>query len=138
MNWKNLFSYRGKTPPHTDLVLAVVALCGFVVFWSLISITGLVSDRFLPPPWRVVEALWTMLFLHKPLWTYSERNRTAGNPDPTNWQRVEALLGDRPHSVFAGHVHHYVQYDRNGMKYYHLATTGGGSRLRGQSYGEFD
>ena len=44
----------------------------------------------------------------------------------------------RPHTVFAGHVHHYVQYDRNGMKYYHLATTGGGSRLRGMPYGEFD
>jgi hypothetical protein len=48
------------------------------------------------------------------------------------------LLGSRPHTVFAGHVHHYVQYDRNGMKYYHLATTGGGSRLRGVPYGEFD
>ena len=78
------------------------------------------------------------MFLHKPLWTYAERARAAGNDDPTNWQQVEALLGDRPHTVFSGHVHHYVQYDRNGMKYYHLATTGGGSRLRGVPYGEFD
>ena len=84
------------------------------------------------------DARWTMLFFHKPLWTIAERAITAGNEDKTNWKKVEALLGDRPHTVFSGHVHHYVQYDRNGMKYYHLATTGGGSQLRGIPYGEFD
>ncbi|MEX0938824.1 MAG: metallophosphoesterase [Pirellulales bacterium] len=84
------------------------------------------------------DARWTLLFLHKPLWTEAERELAAGNEDPTNWKRIEALLGSRPHTVFAGHVHHYVQYDRNGMKYYHLATTGGGSQLRGVPYGEFD
>ena len=84
------------------------------------------------------DARWTLLFFHKPLWTYAEREMAAGNPDPTNWKRVEAMLGDRPHTVFSGHVHHYVQYDRNGMNYYHLATTGGGTRLRGVPYGEFD
>ncbi|REK12940.1 MAG: hypothetical protein DWQ37_09950 [Planctomycetota bacterium] len=84
------------------------------------------------------DARWTLLFMHKPLWTRSEANRTAGNPDETHWQDVEKLLGNRPFTVFAGHVHHYVQYERNGRKYYHLATTGGGSRLRGVPYGEFD
>jgi hypothetical protein len=84
------------------------------------------------------DARWTLLFFHKPLWTISERAKTAGNPDLTNWTQVEAALGDRRYTVFAGHVHHYVQYDRRGMKYYHLATTGGGSRLRGVPYGEFD
>ena len=35
--------------------------------------------------------------------------------------------------------HHYVQYRRNGDRsYYSLATTGGGSQLRGVPYGEFD
>ena len=84
------------------------------------------------------SARWTFVFLHKPLWIYAEREFTAGNPDSTNWKQVETLLGERPHTVFAGHVHHYVQYDRNGTKYYHLGTTGGGSRLRGRPYGEFD
>lgn len=84
------------------------------------------------------DARWTLLFLHKPLWTYAEREMSAGNPDPTNWKKVETLLGSRPHTVFAGHVHHYVQYDRNGMKYFHLATTGGSSPMRGVPYGEFD
>jgi hypothetical protein len=87
---------------------------------------------------RHADARWTLLFFHKPLWTIAERALAAGNPDLTNWTKVETLLGRRPHTVFAGHVHHYVQYDRNGMKYYHLATTGGGSRLRGIPYGEFD
>ena len=84
------------------------------------------------------DARWTLVFLHKPVWTYAERSIAAGNEDTTNWKRVETLLADRPHTVFAGHVHHYVQYQRNGQQYYSLATTGGGSRLRGLPYGEFD
>lgn len=84
------------------------------------------------------DARWTLLFLHKPLWLDAERELSAGNPDKTNWKRVEQLLGERPHTVFAGHVHYYAQYDRNGRKYYHLATTGGSSQLRGVPYGEFD
>ena len=84
------------------------------------------------------DARWTLLFLHKPLWAMSEREKAAGNPDNTGWNELQEMLGSRPHTCFAGHVHHYVQYDRNGRKYYHLATTGGGSRLRGKSYGEFD
>lgn len=84
------------------------------------------------------DTRWTLVFLHKPLWTFAEREIAAGNKDRTNWKRVEKMLGDRPHTVFAGHVHHYVQYERNGQKYYSLATTGGGSQLRGVDYGEFD
>jgi predicted phosphodiesterase len=84
------------------------------------------------------DARWTLLFFHKPIWVYSERDLQAGNPDSTNWSKVATLLGDRPHTVFAGHVHHYVQYERNGHHYYTLATTGGGSQLRGIPYGEFD
>ncbi|MEM6329308.1 MAG: metallophosphoesterase [Planctomycetota bacterium] len=85
------------------------------------------------------DARWTLVFVHKPLWTYSERARGAGNPDETGWPEVERMLAGRPHTVFAGHVHHYMQYQRNGgRRYYSLATTGGGSRLRGDAYGEFD
>ena len=83
-------------------------------------------------------ARWTFVFLHKPLWVYAERELAAGNPDRTNWKKIEAALGSRPHTVFAGHVHHYVQFERNGSEYYQLATTGGGSRLRGEPLGEFD
>ena len=84
------------------------------------------------------SARWTLVFLHKPLWVYAEREKAAGNADKTGWDRVEAALGDRPRTVFSGHHHSYVQFDRAGMKYYQLATTGGASQLRGKSYGEFD
>ena len=87
---------------------------------------------------RHEDARWTLVFLHKPLWSYAERELAAGNSDPTNWKQVEGMLGRRPHTVFAGHVHYYAQYDRNGMKYYHLATTGGATRLQGVPYGQFD
>lgn len=84
------------------------------------------------------DARWTLVFLHKPLWVYAEQDIAAGNGDTTNWKQVERLLVERPHTVFAGHVHNYVAYERNGRNYYTLATTGGGSQLRGNEYGEFD
>lgn len=84
------------------------------------------------------DARWTLVFLHKPLWTYAESGLANNGVDPTNWKQVETLLVDRPHTIFAGHVHHYVQYRRSGREYYSLATTGGGSLLRGDDYGEFD
>lgn len=84
------------------------------------------------------DARWTLVFFHKPLWLRAERDLARGEPDSTNWKKIEKLLADRPHTVFAGHVHHYVQYQRSGTQYYSLATTGGGSQLRGNDYGEFD
>jgi hypothetical protein len=51
---------------------------------------------------------------------------------------VEEALKDRPYTVFCGHVHRYQKFVRQGRNYYQLATTGGGSRMRGVSYGEFD
>lgn len=84
------------------------------------------------------DARWTLVFFHKPAWVYAERAEANGEPDPTNWKKVEAMLAGRPFTVFSGHVHHYAQYERGGMKYYHLATTGGGTQLRGVPYGEFD
>jgi hypothetical protein len=51
---------------------------------------------------------------------------------------VERLLGDRPYSVFAGHYHRYTQHVRNDRQFITLATTGGGSDLRGTPFGEFD
>lgn len=84
------------------------------------------------------DARWTFLFVHKPLWVYAETELAAGNTDTTNWKKIESWLGNRPHTVFAGHAHQYVQFERNGRHYYQLATTGGASSLRGQEYGEFD
>jgi len=76
------------------------------------------------------QVRWTMVFMHQPLWVQET--------DPLRWEAVEALLRDRRHSVFAGHRHHYVKYERNNGRYFMLATTGGGSALRGPELGEFD
>ncbi|MEL6356330.1 MAG: metallophosphoesterase [Bacteroidota bacterium] len=75
------------------------------------------------------DVRWTFVFLHQPLWDQA---------NPERWPDVENLLQDREHSVFAGHVHHYQRFQRNNGRYYTLATTGGGSRLRGPRLGEFD
>lgn len=77
------------------------------------------------------DAKWTFVFLHKPLWT-------AKDLEKNGWGAVEKALAGRKHNVFVGHVHRYQVFERNGTQYYQLATTGGGSRMRGPQYGEFD
>ncbi len=77
------------------------------------------------------DAKWTFVFLHKPIWTATDLEKNG-------WGPVEKALAGRNYNVFCGHVHRYQVFERNGMKYYQLATTGGGSRLRGPEYGEFD
>src|SRR5262249_33894553 len=42
------------------------------------------------------------------------------------------------YTVFCGHIHHYQKFVRQGRNYYQLATTGGGSKMRGVPHGEFD
>lgn len=76
------------------------------------------------------QVKWTLLFMHQPLWVQEE--------DPVRWKDVETLLGDRKHTVFVGHRHYYAKYERNNGNYFLLATTGGGSSLRGPQIGEFD
>lgn len=77
------------------------------------------------------DVQWTVVAFHKPIWN-------AANLDKNGWLEVEKALADRPYTVFVGHVHRYQKFVRNGRDYYQLATTGGGSRLRGVSFGEFD
>jgi hypothetical protein len=77
------------------------------------------------------DARWTIVCLHKPLWT--QDNLTSNG-----WLDFERLLAGRQYTVFAGHIHQYCKFVRNGMNYYQLATTGGASKLRGLAHGEFD
>ena len=80
---------------------------------------------------RHAEVRWTLVFLHKPLWTYD-------NGGPPGWHAVEQLLVGRRHTVFAGHYHTYTKHVRNNSRYIVLATTGGGSGLGGPDRGQFD
>jgi 3',5'-cyclic AMP phosphodiesterase CpdA len=74
---------------------------------------------------------WTVVLMHKPIWT-------AADLQASGWQAVEKALADRPYTVFVGHIHVYRKFVRQGRSYYQLATTGGGSRMRGVAAGEFD
>jgi len=56
----SLLSYRGASTSRTDVVLAIVAFVGFVLVWDLMSRFNIVDPRFLPLPWKVVEALYRM------------------------------------------------------------------------------
>jgi hypothetical protein len=77
------------------------------------------------------QVRWTIVCLHKPMWT-EKKLETNG------WLEMEKALADRPYTVFAGHIHKYQKFVRQGMNYYQLATTGGASKVRGLRYGEFD
>jgi hypothetical protein len=74
---------------------------------------------------------WTIVSLHKPVWS-------SPGTVKNGWLDFEKLLAGRNYTVFCGHIHRYQKFVRNGMNYYQFATTGGGSRLRGVRYGEFD
>lgn len=77
------------------------------------------------------DTRWTVVLLHHPLWSYGDVNTNG-------WLDVEEQLKDREYTVFCGHIHSYRKFVRNGKDYYQLATTGGGSRMRGVELGEFD
>jgi hypothetical protein len=72
---------------------------------------------------------WTFIFMHHPIWKYNTDGR---------FEKIEKALKNRKYTVIAGHEHHYHQAERNGSNYYILSTTGAGSALRGNYFGEFD
>lgn len=75
---------------------------------------------------------WTFVFMHEPIWHdgYGEKRR--------HWEPIKNALANRDYTVFAGHWHSYRRDVIDDHRYYILATTGGGSRLRGESWGEID
>jgi len=75
------------------------------------------------------DVRWTLLFFHRPLWMAK---------DMRGFEKIETALQGRNYTVFTAHWHRYLQRERKGMRHYVLATTGGGSKLRGASVGEFD
>ena len=75
------------------------------------------------------EVRWTLVFMHRPLWL---------EKDQAGYEQIGAVLHGRPYTVFAGHLHHYLKSERDGMRHYVLATTGGVSAGRGMEFGEFD
>lgn len=64
------------------------------------------------------QVRWTFCFMHKPIWDEEEVKEP-------NFDRIEALLADRPYTVFAGHQHNYKHVTRKGHDYIRLGSTGG-------------
>ena len=62
------------------------------------------------------DVRWTFLFMHKPAWERENEQNFSG---------IEALLQDRPYTVFYGHLHSYHYTQRLGRDYIRLGTTGG-------------
>ncbi|MBN2028903.1 metallophosphoesterase [bacterium] len=75
---------------------------------------------------------WTLVFMHKPMFVEQQGDIHKG------WEKIEELLADRPHTVFAGHTHTYAKYEKNNQSYINLATTGGSSDMAGIEAGRFD
>jgi protein tyrosine/serine phosphatase len=61
------------------------------------------------------DVRWTIGFMHSPAWA---------QPDPGNFAKIEALLQDRPYTMFGGHTHTYNYVRRNGRDYVTMGATG--------------
>lgn len=74
------------------------------------------------------DVRWTFIFMHQPLY------QGLGE----KWKAIETALGERQHTVFAGHCHSYSMFKKANGTYIRMATTGGGSPLQGPRAGTFD
>ena len=71
-------------------------------------------------------------------WSCTGRSGRETSPDRTAGWTSRRRWRAGKYTVFCGHIHRYQKFVRKGMNYYQLATTGGGSKMRGVRYGEFD
>ncbi|MDI2130119.1 metallophosphoesterase family protein [Yinghuangia seranimata] len=62
------------------------------------------------------DARWTFVLMHQPIW------QGEGHPAI---HRIRAALGDRPYTMFAGHVHNYKNAVIDGRDHIRLGPTGG-------------
>ena len=74
---------------------------------------------------------WTFIFMHRPVW-FTEGSKQEG------YEQIEGFLMGRKYTLFSGHHHTYLKTVKNGNKHFVLGSTGGGSDMRGEKYGEFD
>jgi len=93
------------------------------------SLTREQTDYVLEAISQHPDVRWTFVLMHHPIWTYDTHGR---------FEEIEAALSERKYTVIAGHTHHYTHENRKDQNYYILATSGGGSNLRGNYFGEFD
>ena len=66
------------------------------------------------------DVRWTFVMMHAPAWI----TPMGEERDPANFAEIEALLADRPYTVFAAHTHKYFYNERYGRDYITTAMTG--------------
>ena len=66
------------------------------------------------------DARWTFVLMHAPAWW----NPSGLDVDPGRFTEIEALLEDRPYTVFSAHTHLYRHVERQGRDYITAAMTG--------------
>lgn len=129
--WLETYKARFGTPYYHFVYKNVLFLCLFTNDGANQG-TG-ISEQQVEYAAKVLrehpDVRWTLVFQHKPLW--NERGSQG-------WPKIQELLKGRKCTVFAGHTHNYLSQEIDGISYITLATTGGGSALRGPAYGEFD
>jgi len=64
---------------------------------------------------RHANVRWTFVIMHKPAWK---------TPTPA-LAKIQAMLGDRPYTVFAGHTHYFTHDVLDGRDYINMGMTGG-------------
>jgi hypothetical protein len=72
------------------------------------------------------DVRWTFCFTHAP----PHYSPAATKRDPGNFTKIEALLADRPYTVFSAHTHTYDYDQRDGRDYVTTATSGGMNIVR--------
>ncbi len=77
------------------------------------------------------EVGWIFIFMHRPVW-----HATDGREE--GYEKIEARLIGKNYTVFSGHHHTYLKVIKYGNEHFVLGSTGGGSDLRGEEFGEFD
>ena len=65
---------------------------------------------------RNKEARHTFVFMHVPVWD---------DPNNADWKQIETALGNRSHTVFAGHTHRLTFERRQGSRFFIVGTTRG-------------
>jgi hypothetical protein len=70
------------------------------------------------------DVRWTLLFMHKPVWQ---------RDDEPEFAAIEAALGERPYTVFNGHLHSFSHTVKNGRDHIMLGTTGGAQNARDEA-----
>ncbi len=69
--------------------------------------------------------------MHRPVWCGIGSSQEG-------YEKIEADLIGKNYTVFSGHSHTYLKLGKRGNSHFTLGSTGGGSDLRGEKFGQFD